>query len=306
MKHYALDNSEVIRMKQWLNRKEVEKLAIAIFGGFLFAAGLNLFIVPVGLYSGGFVGFAQVVRTVLIEKMGLDFGTTDIAGIISFLCNIPLFLLAYFKIGKQFFAKTLICVAFQSFFLTLIQIPSTPIISDTLAACLLGGIIAGYGTGITLRAGSSGGGQDILGVFFTRKYKNFSVGKIAIIVNMIVFGLCMFLFDLSVVLYSIIFTFVCAFTTDKVHIQNINMEVLIFTKKDPTAIRNYIQNDLYRGITYWEGTGGYTEEGTKILYTVIDKYEYGNLQAKIHELDENAFVVGKEGVTVEGNFIKKV
>ena len=52
-----------------------------------------------------------------------------------------------------------------------------------LAACLIGGIITGAGIGITLKAGGSGGGIDILGVYFTKKYKNFSVGKLGIIIN---------------------------------------------------------------------------------------------------------------------------
>ena len=55
-----------------------------------------------------------------------------------------------------------------------------------MAACLIGGIITGVGIGITLRAGGSGGGIDILGVYFAQKFSNFSVGKLAIIINIFV------------------------------------------------------------------------------------------------------------------------
>ena len=45
------------------------RIAIAVFATFLYALGVNLFIVPVGLYSGGMVGLSQVIRTVLTERV---------------------------------------------------------------------------------------------------------------------------------------------------------------------------------------------------------------------------------------------
>lgn len=292
--------------KKLINKDELKNMVIALFGIFLFAAGINLFIVPVGLYNGGFVGFAQILRTILVDYAHINVGDTDIAGIISFLFNIPLFFLAFFGVSKEFFVKTLICVTFQSVCLTAIKIPLVPIIDDTLSACIIGGIVAGGGTGIALRAGASGGGQDILGVYFTRKLGNFSVGKMGLIINFIVYGICLFMFDISVVIYSVIYTVVLSMTLDKVHVQNICMGVTVFTKTDTVAIRRYIQEELNRGCTYWQGKGGYTDDTTHIIYAVIDKYEYGAFKKRIHEMDEDAFVVSNEDVAVEGRFVKKV
>lgn len=39
--------------------EESKRLAIAIGGAAIYSAGVNLFIVPAGLYSGGIMGFAQ-------------------------------------------------------------------------------------------------------------------------------------------------------------------------------------------------------------------------------------------------------
>ena len=47
------------------------RIAIAVFATLLYALGVNLFIVPVGLYSGGMVGLSQVIRTVLTERVAL-------------------------------------------------------------------------------------------------------------------------------------------------------------------------------------------------------------------------------------------
>ena len=54
----------------------------SIVGAFLYAAGINLFVVPTGLYTGGVMGICQVIRTVLARFFGLQFDTFDIAGVI--------------------------------------------------------------------------------------------------------------------------------------------------------------------------------------------------------------------------------
>lgn len=43
------------------------RLATAVLGTLLFAAGVNLFIVPISLYSGGFLGIGMVLRTLLVD-----------------------------------------------------------------------------------------------------------------------------------------------------------------------------------------------------------------------------------------------
>ena len=184
---------------------ETYKILMVIAGGFIFAAGVNLFIVPLNLYSGGVIGIAQIMRTIMIQYAHIPLPANfDVAGIINFLMNLPLFILAYRSISRKFFVKTLFCVIAQTLAFSLIFIPETPILDDVLASCLIGGIICGFGIGIALRSGGSGGGLDILGVYFTRKFANFSVGKLSIIVNAFVYLLCAFLFDVPTAIYSIL------------------------------------------------------------------------------------------------------
>ena len=66
---------------------EGKRSLISIFGAFLYAAGINLFVVPAGLYTGGVMGVCQVIRTILAEFFHLDFGNLDIAGIIYYIIN---------------------------------------------------------------------------------------------------------------------------------------------------------------------------------------------------------------------------
>lgn len=288
------------------DRKRVlVQMCWAIGGSFLFAAGVNLIITPLGLYNGGFMGTAQLIRTFLVNYLHLDFlGQFDLAGIIYFIINVPLLYLAWKDMGRQFFIKTLITVVIQTVFLTVIPVSKTPVIEDYLTACIIGGLIAGTGTGMVLRGGSSGGGQDIIGILCTKKYPGFSVGKISIMMNVVVYGICAFLFDIEIVIYSLIYATVLALACDRAHIQNINMSVMIFTKKQ--GISRAIMEETGRGVTNWDGEGAYTNETSYILFVMISKYEQEQIKRIVQNIDPNAFMIFNEGSSVVGNFEKRL
>lgn len=290
-----------------MERREVkfwERNFMAVVGMLVFSGGINFFIVPAHLYNGGVMGISQVIRTLLVEKLSLFGGTTDIAGMINLLLNIPLFILAYMSIGKNFFTRTVICVVSQTFFLSILPIPQSPIVADTLTASIIGGIMGGAGIGIALQSGGSSGGMDIVGMYFTKRYKNFSVGKVSLAVNALVYGVCATMFGLPTAIYSIIYSAVSTLMTDKAHTQNINTEVLIFTKQEPEKIMDYIVKEFKRDATWWEAKGGYTESRTYMVITVLSKYECVHLRRELKLIDEHAFVVEKDGIGIVGRYEK--
>lgn len=273
-------------------------------GAVMFAFGLNVFITPLSLYNGGFMGIAQLIRTLIIRLIPFSFGQTDIAGIIYLLLNVPLVYMAWSKMGKVFFTRSIITIIIQTVALTLLPIPSTPIIDDYLTACVIGGIIAGTGSGMVLRGGSSGGGQDILGIYFSKKFPGFSVGKIGIIINIFVYGICLMVFNVEIAIYSLIYGVIYSIACDRVHIQNINMSVMIFTKK--LGISRAIIEQTGRGVTNWDGAGAYTNETSYILLVVISKYEVSQLKRIVRSIDPNAFMIFTEGCSVAGNFERRL
>ena len=285
-------------------KKQITGLLYSVCGGVLFAAGVNLFITPLDLYNGGFMGIAQLIRTFLTSALHLSFGQTDIAGIIYFIVNLPLLYLAWSKMGRGFFFRTVVTVIVETAALTFIPVPERSLIDDRLTSCVIGGLVAGFGTGLVLRGGSSGGGQDILGLYFTKKFRNFSVGKMATIINVFVYGICLLMFNLETVIYSLIYGVISSVACDRIHIQNINMSVMIFTKK--LGISKAIMEETGRGVTNWEGAGAYTNQTSYILFVMISKYEVNQIRRIVHSIDPNAFMIFTEGCSVEGNFEKRL
>ena len=282
----------------------IRRVALVIGGNLLFAIGINVIITPMNLYSSGFTGISMLLRMLLVDVLHIpQIPGVDYLGIIYGLVNMPLFVLAYKALGREFCVTTVISIGIASLCMSLVPVASNPIFDDYLTACLVGGLVSGTGAGLVLKGGTSGGGQDIIGVALSRTHPNFSVGKISIAINTVIYGVCFFLFDIRIVVYSMIFAVVNALALDYQHTQNINVQVMIFTKKE--GITDKVINEVRRGLTYWHGAGGYTDEDTYVLMTMVTKYELPGLISAVKEIDPNAFVMVNEGTKIFGNFEKR-
>jgi uncharacterized membrane-anchored protein YitT (DUF2179 family) len=283
---------------------ESGRIAMATIGALVYAIGINGFVVPLGLYTGGMLGYCQLLRTLLVSYLHLIPGSFDISGIIYYALNIPLFFMAKKRMGKLYLVKTVICVSEVSLFLTLIPIPAHTLINDSLAECLIAGILCGGGIGLILRMGACDGGMDIVGILLIRRHKDFSVGKLSLIMNFILYGIMLFLFNVQTVVYCLIYASVSAMAVDQVHSQNINVEVHIITKHSCRAMEEEVFSELGRGLTKWQAVGAYTEEGEEMLYVIVNKYEVNHLKRIVHSYDPKAFIVASTGVNVDGHFLK--
>lgn len=282
------------------------RLVAAVAGELIAAAAMNLFIVPLNLYSGGTMGVCQLVRTLLLSRLGLNFGTTDVAGILYFLVNIPILLFAFKNLGKALVVKTVICTIAYSLFYSIIPIPSVPIVDDYLTACLLGGILTGIGSGIVLTCGCSSGGLDVIGLCLSKRGSSFTVGKFSLTFNVFLYTACLILFSPEIAIYSVIYNFFTSMVLDRMHQQNVNVMALIFTHEDEHVLGQFIIDKLGRGVTYWNGTGAYTGKGVHVLCVSLSKYEIEELLHAVHSIDPQAFLTVQEGVRVYGNFRKKL
>ena len=284
----------------------VLRLVMAVFGELIAAAALNLFIVPLSLYTGGLLGLCQLIRTLLQSFLNLDLGTYDIAGILYFLLNIPILFLGYKNLGRGLAVRTIICTVSYSFFYSVIPIPTTPIVDDYLTACLLGGILSGIGSGIVLTCGGSGGGLDVLGLIMSKRDSAFTVGKFALGFNALLYTAILLLFDPEVAIYSVIYNFANSMILDRMHQQNVNVQALIFTREDESVLADFIIKKLGRSVTYWNGVGAYTKDNVHVLCVCLSKYEIEELMHMVHSVDPHAFLTVQTGVRVFGNFPKKL
>ena len=281
-----------------------KKVLLAVVGTFFYTLGIKMFISGLGLYSGGVMGLSQLIRTLIVRFFGpMSF---DLSGAIYYMINIPIFILAYKSIGRRFLMRTLLCVTTAAVFMSLIPAPAVPLVSDRLVNCIIGGFISGCGLGLTLRMGSSTGGTDIIGLYCIKKDIPISVGNLSLAVNVVLYGVCMIVFNVETAIYSILFAAISSLAVDHTYSQSINAEATIITKGHGHEIAEAVNHRLVRGVTSWSGKGEYTDEETQVLCIILSKYEISALRAIIREIDPHAFVILKEGVKIEGNYLKKL
>ena len=289
---------KIISLFNW----KLEDVVKVIIGSVMFAYAVNVFIVPNNLYTGGVLGIAQLIRSIIIDVFKFNI-TYDFSGILYYLINIPLFFIAYKYISKTFFVRTIFAVTIQSLMLSLI--PTNPLLDDMIVNILVGGIIGGAGIGIVLSSGASTGGSDIIGLALAKVNNNFSVGKLGMILNVIIYTIAGIMYGVEIMIYSIIYCVCESLTIDQMHDQNICSTAFIFCKKNPKKLNEFIKEDLGRDFTYWDAKGGYDDSRTYIIYTALTKYELLRLERYMRSYDDHAFMVKSEGVGIKGEFEKK-
>ena len=290
-------------MKDLLNKNEIMKSFYILIASAIYAVGMNGFIVPLGLYSSGVLGLAQILRTLTERTFDFNFGF-DIAGIIQFMLNVPIFIFAYKTVGKLFIAKTIFCVASQSIMLSIV--PVNQVIHDPLTSAIIGGILCGFGIGLAFQNGGSSGGVDIIGMYFAKK-SNHSVGKISLFVNVFVFAFAFCIMkDIEKIIYTLIFAGISMMALDRMHTQNINCEVMVFTKLNTDEMQKVLMQEMRRGVSYWNGFGAYTGEENRVLFIVVSKYELAQLRRIVSKIDPKAFIRVNNGIDIYGNFEKRL
>ena len=286
------------KIEEWPHHDYATRLSVAVVYAFLAAIAVNFFYQPGHIYSSGATGFAQILTTLSDRVVGF----TVPVSITLFLINVPLFFLAWFKIGHKFTIFTFITVFLTSFFIHII--PQTTLTKDPIICAIFGGAIMGVGIGFALKNGLSSGGLDILSIVI-RKRTGSSVGSISIIFNVMIMLMAGILFSWQYMFYSALAIFMSGKLTDALYMKQRKMQVMIVTKC-PERVINSIQDHMRRGITIInEAEGAYKHDKQTVLFTVVTRFELPLLESIMRENDPDAFVSISENVRIMGRFYEE-
>ena len=286
------------KIEEWPHHDYATRLSVAVVYAFLAAIAVNFFYQPGHIYSSGATGFAQILTTLSDRVVGF----TVPVSITLFLINVPLFFLAWFKIGHKFTIFTFITVFLTSFFIHII--PQTTLTKDPIICAIFGGAIMGVGIGFALKNGLSSGGLYILSIVI-RKRTGSSVGSISIIFNVMIMLMAGILFSWQYMFYSALAIFMSGKLTDALYTKQRKMQVMIVTKC-PERVINSIQDHMRRGITIInEAEGAYKHDKQTVLFTVVTRFELPLLESIMRENDPDAFVSISENVRIMGRFYEE-
>lgn len=281
----------------------MRKISNLVLGSVLLTVGIWLFVTPNHINFGGMIGLSQLIEYAIKHLLPVPSGM-NLLGIINFTLNIPLFIMAYTIMNRDFCIKTLVSLAIQTVLLSLLPAVNAPVVEDMILNVVFGAMICGIGVGLALSGSGCCGGMDIATVCLVKKKPDFKTGQVSIYFNIVLFGICLFVYDIKTIMYSAVFVGILYTVADHFHYQNINVTALIFTKEP--MVKQRILKEMGRGVTCWKGEGAYTSTDCEVLFVALNAYEESQIEQIIHETDPHAFVTYQSGAKVHGGFEKRL
>lgn len=272
----------------------IDVIQIAI-GTALMAAGTALFLLPNKLSTGGFSGIATIFYYFLNFNMGVTI----------LILNLPLFILACFKIGLKFLSKAIIGTTLLSIFIDIFTKFGVAT-EDKLLASIYGGIITGFGTATVLKANASTGGSDLLAIIIKKFKPNFRTSNLIMIIDTIIVLLNVVFFrQLEIALYSAIAIYLMGKMMD-IFLEGIHFTKMIYIISEKNEeISKRINKDIGRGSTLIYGKGMHKGEERDILLCVASRNETGQVNQIIKKIDKHAFTIISNAREVFGNGFKR-
>ncbi|GMA60881.1 YitT family protein [Alicyclobacillus fastidiosus] len=249
-----------------------------VLGSLIYSIGLNAFLIANHLAEGGFVG----ISVLLLYEFHLPVGATF------FILNIPLLVLAWRIFGREFVLKTAVGVVGVSVFSELtkfIQVPT----HDQLLAALYAGVVTGIGLGLIFRTGGTTGGADIIARIL-RHYRGMAMGKTLFTIDVVVICVVIIVIGKQVAMYSLVALFVSSRVIDFVIEGAQNGKALTIISDKHMEIVKEVHEQLERGTTLLQATGGYTGNDRQVVYCVVGREEVVRVQRIVHDVDPTAFV----------------
>lgn len=256
---------------------------LILIGSMVLAVSMHLFFIPNQLVAGGLSGTAQIINSFT----GWPIGT------LTFVLNIPLFILGWRYLGgRRFLARTVIASFLFSIILDGLEWlwPGVHLTDDLALNALYGGVTAGVGVGLLFRARATSGGTDILARILEKRL-GMPLSQAYLYTDGLVVFVAGLAFGWEHALYAVIGLYVGGVVTEvTVNGSNIMRVATIITDK-PEAVATRILAVMERGVTEWIGKGMYTGRERHVLLCAVSRAEIVPLKSIIHEADPEAFVI---------------
>ena len=277
----------------------LKEYGLVTVGVVSYALGWSIFLLPNNLIGGGVSGFASI----LYYATGLPMGVTY------FVINVILLIIGTKILGTGFGGKTIYAIFMTSLMLSIMpKILPTDFIHEfalsngKLICTFLGGIIAGFGIGLSISQGGSTGGTDIIALLWCKFYPA-SPGRVILIIDVGIIlssllfpsytetgELLPFAEKLAVIVYGLIQVTVSGYAIDLyLSGSKQSVQAFIFTKK-ASEMADAIAFDMKRGVTVIPAKGWYSKEEKQVLMVVTRKTDLNLLLRYVKSIDPDAFL----------------
>lgn len=280
--------------------KKIWPWLIITAGSIIAALGYVVFILPMDMVEGGVTGIGIIIK----HLTGLP-----VVGLSSLAITAVVFVIAIKILGKGFGAKSLYATVLMNVLIDLLSIIKIDINlthQDILLSAFYGGASVGLGLGMIYFWGASTGGADATAQIFW-KLKKIPMGRTLIIIDIFVLSAAAIIFiPVKNIMYSLIFIYIEVKVIDMV-LNGLRANQRIMIVSDfPEKMKKRIFNKLNRGLTIFEGIGGYTGKRRFLLTSVLPIKSIPEVRRIVSDVDPKAFVIVQDIHQVYGEGFEKL
>ncbi len=275
--------------------KKIKKLELRWFpaltaAGIISALGVTMFLFPVKLYDSGISGLSM-----LLDQMTPSYMTLSLFLLV---LNIPIFIYGYKKQGFSFTVYSIYSILIYSLvsFLIMNVLPInvsfiSPLAGTDLLLCaIFGGVIAGLGSGLSIRFGGAIDGIEVIAVIFAKRL-GLSIGTFVMLFNILLYTVCgLVIHSWILPLYSIVTYYIGSRMVDFVveGIDRSKCAMIVTTQAE--LISDKLSKNFQSSGTIVSAIGGYSKEKKEIIYFVINHFQINKLKKIVHSIDPSAFI----------------
>ena len=258
-----------------------EYFKITLFQG-ICAAALYFFMFPGGVVMGSVSGLCMVLANFIPLPIS----------VMTLIINVLLLFLGIFVVGKEFGFKTIYTTCILSGYLYIIErcFPNfVSLTGDQIIDTICSVLILSLGQALLFHVNASSGGMDILAKI-ANKLWHVEIGTSIAVMGMAIVLFSAYVYDAKSVILGLLGTYANGIVVDYFISGFVRKKRVCILSEEREKIRNFIINDIKRGVTMYEAKGGYGGESKIELVTILNKNEYGKLMSFIQETDVTAFV----------------
>ncbi|MBQ8830731.1 MAG: YitT family protein [Oscillospiraceae bacterium] len=273
-------------------KRLIKNLILMFIGSLVYAAGFQYILLPNSVPTGGIGGISMIIN----KFTGFPIGTLII------ILNIPLFILAWKKLGFKFMVSSVMGTILSSVCIDLLSLFPHTLTQDPFLTSIFGGVIYGAGLGIIYRGGATTGGSDIIAKLIRVRYPFMNFGTAMLILDIIIISLYAVIFDkMESAMYALITMFLSSKVIDLVLYGADVAKLCIIISDHGDEVRDFIFQSLDRGVTFLHGSGGYSEKDKKIVMCAIRPQQIVELRASIKCIAPDAFIIITDSREVFGD-----
>lgn len=274
--------------KDW--RSTIKVMILVTVGTMLFAFGINAFIVPHKLVSGGISGIALI----LYYLTGIQVGTLNL------ILNIPVLYAAYRWLGRWHLGMTIFGTVVSSLLINMFSFMQDFHLTTTpLVGAILGGIFSGLGMGTVYRSGGNTGGLDPIALII-RKYYGLQMGSVSLGINSVILFIASFIISVEAAAITLVSIYIGAMITNRVVVGFSQRKAVFIISYKSYKICDLILYKFGRGATILNGEGAYTHQHKQVILVVVSLMQVAKLKEAVQKEDPTAFFMVTDVAEVIG------